>query len=88
MSPVHVEYLRNMGVKASLSISLVQNGRLWGLIACHHMAPRYVALRQREMDEFIGRVVSLKLIQMTARNAPPSTDASATCCSMTRRRIR
>ncbi|MBL8488453.1 MAG: EAL domain-containing protein [Rhodocyclaceae bacterium] len=67
MSPVHVEYLRNMGVKASLSISLVQNGRLWGLIACHHMAPRYVALRQREMDEFIGRVVSLKLIQMDSQ---------------------
>ncbi|MBL8492034.1 MAG: PAS domain S-box protein, partial [Rhodocyclaceae bacterium] len=64
MSPVHVEYLRNMGVKASLSISLVQNGRLWGLIACHHIEPKYVCLRQRELDEFIGRVVSLKLIQM------------------------
>ncbi|MDP3538896.1 MAG: EAL domain-containing protein [Azonexus sp.] len=64
MSPVHVEYLRNMGVCASLSISLVQNDRLWGLIACHHMTPKYVGLRSREMDEFIGRVVSLKLINM------------------------
>ncbi|MBU1362935.1 MAG: EAL domain-containing protein [Gammaproteobacteria bacterium] len=64
MSPVHVEYLRNMGVCASLSISLVQNDRLWGLIACHHMTPRYVGLRARELDEFIGRVVSLKLINM------------------------
>lgn len=64
MSPVHVEYLRNMGVKASLSISLVQNDRLWGLIACHHFAPKYVGLRSRELDEFIGRVVSLKLINM------------------------
>ena len=64
MSPVHVEYLRNMGVRASLSISLVQNDRLWGLIACHHFTPRYVGLRSRELDEFIGRVVSLKLINM------------------------
>lgn len=64
LSPVHIEYLRNMGVRASLSISLVQNDRLWGLIACHHLTPRYVALRSREMDEFIGRVVSLKLINM------------------------
>ncbi len=64
MSPVHVEYLRNMGVRSSLSISLVQNDRLWGLIACHHLSPRYVNLRSRELDEFIGRVVSLKLINM------------------------
>ncbi len=64
MSPVHVEYLRNMGIKASLSISLVQNDRLWGLIACHHMSPKFVPLRERELDEFIGRVVSLKLIHM------------------------
>ena len=64
MSPVHVQYLRNMGVRASLSISLVQNNRLWGLIACHHFTPKYVPLRAREMDEFIGRMVSLKLSNM------------------------
>jgi diguanylate cyclase (GGDEF)-like protein/PAS domain S-box-containing protein len=64
LSPVHVEYLRNMGVRASLSISLVQNNRLWGLIACHHFEPKYVGLRARELDEFIARVVSLKLINM------------------------
>lgn len=64
MSPVHVEYLRNMGVRASLSISLVQNDRLWGLIACHNFTPNYVTLRSRELDEFIGRAVSLKLMNM------------------------
>lgn len=67
MSPVHVDYLRNMGVKASLSISLVQNDRLWGLIACHHMTSKFVPLRQRELDEFLGRVVSLKLMHMDAQ---------------------
>lgn len=64
MSPVHVEYLCNMGVRASLSISLVQNNRLWGLIACHHFSPKYVCLRERELDELIGRTVSLKLMSM------------------------
>ena len=64
LSPVHVEYLRNMGVRASLSISLVQNDRLWGLIACHHLTPKYVSLRARELDEFIGRSASLKLSNM------------------------
>ncbi|WP_341208802.1 histidine kinase dimerization/phosphoacceptor domain -containing protein [uncultured Sphingomonas sp.] len=40
VSPVHVEYLRNMGVQASASISIVKDGLLWGLIACHNMTPR------------------------------------------------
>ncbi|MFZ4536655.1 EAL domain-containing protein [Propionivibrio sp.] len=64
LSPVHIQYLRNMGVHASLGISLVQNNRLWGLIACHHLSPKYVPLRTREMDEFIGHMVSLKLSNM------------------------
>ena len=64
LSPIHVDYLRNMGVKASMSISLVQNDRLWGLIACHHFSPKHVSLRSRELNEFIGRLVSLKLINM------------------------
>ncbi|MBB3692226.1 histidine kinase dimerization/phosphoacceptor domain -containing protein [Sphingomonas sp. BK580] len=40
VSPVHVEYLRNMGVSASASISIVKDGLLWGLVACHHETPR------------------------------------------------
>ncbi|MCP6151395.1 GAF domain-containing protein, partial [Klebsiella pneumoniae] len=36
VSPIHIEYLRNMGVAASLSISILVEGRLWGLVACHH----------------------------------------------------
>ena len=42
MSPVHDEYLRNMGVAASMSISVLQDGRLWGLVACHHSTPHSV----------------------------------------------
>ena len=44
VSPVHLEYLANMGVAASMSISIVAGGRLWGLIACHHREVRHVPL--------------------------------------------
>jgi light-regulated signal transduction histidine kinase (bacteriophytochrome) len=40
VSPIHLQYLRNMGVEASASISVVKDGLLWGLIACHHNTPR------------------------------------------------
>lgn len=40
VSPVHLEYLSNMGVKASFSLSIMVNGQLWGLVACHHTSPK------------------------------------------------
>ncbi|CAG5070505.1 Phytochrome-like protein cph1 [Dyadobacter sp. CECT 9623] len=40
VSPIHIEYLMNMGVAATLTISLLQNQKLWGLIACHHYSPK------------------------------------------------
>ncbi|MEZ6140503.1 MAG: PAS domain S-box protein [Zavarzinella sp.] len=39
MSKVHIEYLKNMGVTASCVVSIICNGKLWGLIACHHSMP-------------------------------------------------
>ncbi len=47
VSPVHIQYLRNMGVAASASVSIVKDGLLWGLIACHHRTPRGLAFGQR-----------------------------------------
>jgi two-component system, chemotaxis family, sensor kinase Cph1 len=43
VSPIHIEYLKNMGIGATLTISLMQRGRLWGLIACHHYSPLILA---------------------------------------------
>lgn len=68
LSPVHIEYLRNMGVHASLSISLIQNDKLWGLIACHHTTPKFIPMRSRELDEFIGKTVSVKLSNLGHKN--------------------
>jgi len=42
VSPIHLQYLRNMGVQASASISIVKDGLLWGLFACHHDTPRFL----------------------------------------------
>lgn len=53
----HREYLHNMGVGASLTISLIKDGQLWGLIACHHRTPKYVSYEVRKACEFLGRVV-------------------------------
>ncbi len=59
VSPIHLEYLRNMGAGASMSISLLKEGKLWGLISCTHVSgPRYVPYELRTACEFLGEVVS------------------------------
>jgi light-regulated signal transduction histidine kinase (bacteriophytochrome) len=59
VSPIHVEYLRNMGVTASMSVSLVQDGELWGLIACHHYSgPHRPSHDARSAAEFLGQTAS------------------------------
>ncbi len=60
-SPCHLQYLRNMGVKATLSISLIKKDRLWGLIACHNYSPRYVSYTIRKACEFLGQVMAVEL---------------------------
>ncbi|MFO1248685.1 MAG: HWE histidine kinase domain-containing protein [Alphaproteobacteria bacterium] len=61
VSPIHIEYLKNMGVKASLSISIIVEGRLWGLFACHHYAPRLPSFAYRTAAELFGQMFSLML---------------------------
>jgi two-component system, chemotaxis family, sensor kinase Cph1 len=53
----HLEYLHNMGVGSSLTISLIKDGKLWGLIACHHQTAKYVSYELRKACEFLGRVI-------------------------------
>ncbi len=61
VSPCHLQYLRNMGVKATLCISLIKKDKLWGLIACHHYSPRYVPYTIRKACEFLGQVMAVEL---------------------------
>ncbi|MBR0994634.1 GAF domain-containing protein [Bradyrhizobium japonicum] len=61
VSPIHLEYLRNMGVRASMSISILLRGELWGLIACHHREPISVDLEVRSTAELFGQMFSYML---------------------------
>ena len=61
VSPVHLEYLRNMGVQASMSISLMRGERLWGLVACHHASPRVLPYSIRTACELVGRAMSVQI---------------------------
>ena len=58
VSPIHVEYLRNMGVSASMSVSILRDGKLWGLFACHHYAPHRVSFGRRTAAELFGQMFS------------------------------
>jgi light-regulated signal transduction histidine kinase (bacteriophytochrome) len=61
VSPIHIEYLRNMGVRASLSVSIVVDGKFWGLFACHHYSPRLPSFAERSASELFGQMFSLLL---------------------------
>ncbi|GAB4049896.1 ATP-binding protein [Spirosoma litoris] len=61
VSPVHIEYLRNMGVQASMSISLMYRGELWGLISCHNTTPRFVDYPARQAAKFVSQLLSAAL---------------------------
>ena len=64
VSPIHLEYLRNMGVRASMSISLLDRDELWGLIACHHYAgPHRPPYETRVAAELLGQSLSLRLAE-------------------------
>lgn len=61
VSPIHLEYLANMGVAASMSLSIVIDRELWGLIACHHRTPRFVSPKMRTALELFSQIISFQL---------------------------
>lgn len=61
VSPIHIEYLKNMGVGASLSISIVVDDKLWGLFACHHYGPRLPSAQSRSTAELFGQMFASRL---------------------------
>ncbi len=62
VSPMHIEYLKNMGVGASMSVSLLKDNTLWGLISCHHLTPKYIQHEIRSACELLGQVISNLLV--------------------------
>ena len=63
VSPIHIEYLRNMGVGASLSISIIRRGRLWGLFACHNDRPKTLPFSVRTAADLFAQLFSFILDQ-------------------------
>jgi light-regulated signal transduction histidine kinase (bacteriophytochrome)/CheY-like chemotaxis protein len=69
VSPIHIEYLNNMGVKASMSVSIMHRGKLWGLMACHHYAPLNLPYTVRTACELFGEFFSYLLDQQVSDQA-------------------
>ncbi|MFG6415080.1 ATP-binding protein [Roseateles sp. DC23W] len=61
VSPVHLEYMRNMGTLASMSVSIVVRGELWGLVSCHNRGPRELSYTTRMACEHLGQLLSLQI---------------------------
>jgi light-regulated signal transduction histidine kinase (bacteriophytochrome) len=61
VSPIHLQYLKNFGVAASMSASIVLDGDLWGLVSCHHTTPRAVSYEIREACKHVGQILSQQI---------------------------
>lgn len=61
VSPIHIEYLQNMKVGASLTAAIITNGQLWGLVACHHYSAKFLNYYLRETCKFLTQVFSNQL---------------------------
>lgn len=69
VSPVHIQYLKNMEVAASASISLVRDATLWGLIACHHRSAKPIAHEEREMCRRVALALEQAISRLEEENA-------------------
>jgi chemotaxis family two-component system sensor kinase Cph1 len=76
-SPIHVEYLQNMGVGASMSVSIVINGRLWGLIACHHMGSKRVPYSIRMAADVLAQVIASTVQGLESREEADLVERAA-----------
>ncbi len=61
VSPIHIEYLQNMGVTATMSFSIIVGGKLWGMIVCHHNSPLIIGADVRAAAELFAQIFSLQI---------------------------
>ncbi|SHH02812.1 HWE histidine kinase domain-containing protein [Cognatishimia maritima] len=76
VSKIHLEYLGNMGVAASMSVSIIVNGRLWGLFACHHYSPRYITYENRTSVELFAQLFNFELTRLEMTDELTAIDRS------------
>ena len=68
VAPIHIEYLKNMGVRSSASFSLIHEGVLWGLISCHHGESFYLGYRDRSLIYSLGQILMARLTQIERKD--------------------
>jgi light-regulated signal transduction histidine kinase (bacteriophytochrome) len=61
VSPVHIQYLKNMNISASMSVSIVRDDALWGLVACHHTSPKLISYEIREVCKHVAQILSQQI---------------------------
>ncbi|MCJ8190328.1 HWE histidine kinase domain-containing protein [Sphingomicrobium aestuariivivum] len=61
VSPIHIEYLKNMGVQATLTISIITEGKLWGMIVAHHYSARCPSFERRSVAELFGQLFAMRV---------------------------
>lgn len=76
VSPIHCQYMKNMGVLSSMSVSLMQGEKLWGLISCGHRTPLYVSHELRSACQALGQVLSLQISAMEALEVSRQREAN------------
>ncbi len=76
VSPIHIEYLSNMNVGATLTAAIVFQDQLWGLVACHHSSPKFVNYHRRVSCKFITQVFSTQLGLRSANSLLQKTNQS------------
>ncbi|MBU6454069.1 MAG: GAF domain-containing protein [Cyanobacteria bacterium REEB67] len=64
VSEIHLQYLRNMGVAASMSLSIFNDNKFWGLVACHHYSPRTVTFQEAALYEALSDICSGRLADL------------------------
>ncbi|OLP62208.1 histidine kinase [Xaviernesmea oryzae] len=61
VSPVHLEYMRNMGTRASMSVSIMVNGALWGLVSCHSAEATHLSPMLRDACDFVVQSLAMRI---------------------------
>lgn len=67
LSPIHLEYQRNLGVNGSMSVSILVEGRLWGLLIGHHRRPHYVAPETRAAVGVLTDAFAMRVEEIESR---------------------
>lgn len=77
VSPIHIEYLRNMGVGASMSVSIIVKGRLWGMLACHHMSALQIPYSIRMACDVMAQIIAATVVSLQERKRAELTQQAS-----------